>query len=53
MTPASGCDDGSGLIAALRKEGVTAIRYLLLSHPHSDHIGGAAALLESFSVKQI
>ncbi len=48
-----GLDDGSGLIAALRKEGVTAIRYLLLSHPHSDHIGGAAALLESFSVKQI
>ncbi len=34
----------------LRSRGVNRIDMMLLSHPHLDHIGGAAALLDSFPV---
>lgn len=49
----TGLDDGLSLVRELRQQGVTSIDYLLLSHPHNDHIGGAAALLDSFPVRQI
>ena len=41
------------LIALLRKEGVTVVNNLILTHPHNDHIGGAVAVMETFTVKQI
>lgn len=37
----------------LRSKGVTTIEYLVLTHPHSDHIGGADAVLEAFDVKRV
>lgn len=41
------------LVAFIRQQGITQIDNLILTHPHADHIGGAAAVLEAFPVKQI
>ncbi|TCL39190.1 competence protein ComEC [Anaerospora hongkongensis] len=41
------------LAALLSKEGITAVDRLILTHPHSDHIGGATTVLERFPVKQV
>lgn len=38
------------LISYLRKRDVSVIDYLILTHPDEDHIGGAARILECFSV---
>ena len=37
----------------LRRQGVTEIDLLILSHAHQDHIGGLGAILDSFPVKEI
>jgi len=37
----------------LKERGVTSIEYLVLTHPHGDHIGGADAVLEEFDVKKV
>lgn len=37
----------------LRRQGISQIDYLVLSHPHDDHVGGAGVLLEQFDVRQI
>lgn len=41
------------LAAHLRKAGVDEIDYLVLSHPHNDHIGGARKVLEDYKVNCI
>ena len=41
------------LVATLRNCGVGALKYLLLTHPHEDHIGGADAVLNAFSVDTV
>jgi competence protein ComEC len=37
----------------LRGRGVRTVDVLVLTHPHEDHYGGAAALLEAFAVREI
>jgi competence protein ComEC len=39
--------------AALQKEGVTVIDKLIITHPHRDHLGGAALLFKEFTVKAV
>lgn len=41
------------LIAMLRKEGIKVIDVLVITHAHADHLGGALAVLDNFTVKQI
>lgn len=48
--PSSTEDD---FVDYLKSCGVTSIEYLVLTHPHSDHIGGADAVLEEFDVKRV
>ena len=38
------------IIAALDAMGVKKIDYLVASHPHIDHIGGMAALMDRYEV---
>ncbi len=47
---ASAKDD---LIAYIQSTGVSTIEYLVLTHPHSDHIGGATAILNAFTVNHV
>ena len=37
----------------IKKEGISVIDKLILTHPHNDHIGGVAAIFDNFTVKQI
>jgi competence protein ComEC len=47
-------DAGSRVVAPfLRGLGVRRIDLLVLTHPHEDHVGGAAALLDEFPVGEI
>lgn len=42
--------DGDYLVSYLKEEGIDQIDYMILTHPHEDHIGGADTILESFQV---
>jgi competence protein ComEC len=44
--------DGAETVALLRREGVTRIDLLVVSHPHADHIGGMGAVLRAFPVRE-
>ncbi len=46
-------DSEDELVAHLRACGVKTVDYMICSHAHSDHIGGADAVLESFAVSAI
>ena len=49
--PLSGSDRGRTVVAPyLRERKRKRLDLLLLTHPHPDHVGGAATLLESFPV---
>ena len=41
------------LISTLRSCGVERLKYLVLTHPHDDHLGGADAVLETFPVETV
>ena len=41
------------VVSYLKKEGVSVIDHLIITHPHNDHIGGVAAVFEHFTIKQI
>ncbi|MFQ5797903.1 MAG: ComEC/Rec2 family competence protein, partial [Bacteroidota bacterium] len=41
------------IIPFLRKRGTSSIDVVLITHPHSDHIGGLESVLEEFSVRRV
>ncbi len=41
------------LVSMLKSQGITTVDKLIITHPHADHIGGAAALFANFTVKQV
>jgi beta-lactamase superfamily II metal-dependent hydrolase len=41
------------LVSYLKAVGVTELDYLILTHPHADHMGGMQAVLQNFDVKQV
>lgn len=41
------------LVSYLKKEKITTIDKLIITHPHADHLGGFAALADQFAIKQI
>ncbi len=45
-------DKGSGeqVVEYLREQGVSELKYLILTHPDADHIGGADEVIEAFDV---
>lgn len=43
----------SSLISYLRSQNIKKIDYLVLTHPHEDHIGGADAVIKTFEIGSI
>lgn len=41
------------LLAYIKKQGITTIDNLIITHPHADHIGGAAAVFDNLQVKRV
>ena len=48
-TPAS----ADAVVAYLQNHGVTRLRYLLLTHFHADHIGGALRVVQNFPIQTV
>lgn len=46
-------DSQDALVRSLRQAGVTELQYLVLTHPHADHTGGALAVLENLQVEEL
>ena len=46
-------DDADYITSTLKKDGISRIDYLILSHYDKDHIGSAASLLERFDVRMV
>lgn len=46
-------DSSRDLLAYIRSKNVSKIDYLVLTHPHEDHIGGACAVLDNFTVSNV
>ncbi|MBI2842529.1 MAG: MBL fold metallo-hydrolase [Armatimonadetes bacterium] len=50
----AGFDAGSKVIVPhLRRLGVSLIDVLVLTHPHEDHIGGAASVMDNFEIGRV
>lgn len=46
-------DEEDALLQYLRKMGISTLSYFVMTHAHSDHIGGADMILEEFKVENI
>lgn len=44
---------GPGIVSYLKNQGVKKLDYLILTHPHADHIGGAADVVKAFEIGKI
>lgn len=49
----AGWDARYGVMPYLRAKGVERIEYVVMSHPHADHIGGIRSILEMYDVDVI
>lgn len=45
--------DGDKIVAYLKSKGITKIDYLIATHPHADHIGGMADVINTFDIGAI
>ena len=45
--------DGQGIIQYIQDQNVTALDYVIATHPHADHIGGMAEVMQAFEVKSV
>lgn len=46
-------DKGTAVQLYLQKQGVEKLKYLVLTHPDSDHIGGADVIITKFEIEKI
>lgn len=50
LIDAGNAKDGAAIVAFLQDQGVTRLTYLIATHPHADHIGGMAEVIQAFPV---
>jgi competence protein ComEC len=47
----AGPDDS--VVSYLNQQGIKKINYLVATHPHADHIGGMAAVIQTFDIEKV
>lgn len=45
--------DGQFVVAYLKKQGIESLDYVVNTHPHEDHVGGLAGVMNAFSVERV
>ncbi|CDG37214.1 hypothetical protein CTHBC1_2631 [Acetivibrio thermocellus BC1] len=45
--------DGSKIVSYIRQQGFNKLDYVIFTHPHADHIGGAVDVVNSFEIGKI
>ena len=45
--------DGAGIVQFIKSKGYTKIDFLIATHPHADHIGGMADVIQGISISSI
>lgn len=53
LVDAGDVGDGEKIVNYLKSQGVKKLDYIIATHPHADHIGGMADVIENFSVGKI
>ncbi|MEK3871070.1 ComEC/Rec2 family competence protein, partial [Paenibacillus sp. FSL M7-0831] len=53
VVDSGGQSTSSEVVGYLNQQGVSKIDYLILTHPHEDHIGGAIDIINNFEVNNI
>jgi len=46
-------ESGGSVVSYLKQQGVKRIDYLVATHPHADHIGGMAEVIEEFDIERV
>lgn len=46
-------DDAKKILAYIKEQGITCLDYLLLTHPHADHTGSAAAVIRETGAERV
>ncbi len=44
---------GGSIVSYLKEQGINKINYLVATHPHADHIGGMAAVVQALAVEKV
>lgn len=53
LIDAGNSGDGSRIVSYIKNLGYSTIDYLVATHPHADHIGGMADVINSFAIGEI
>lgn len=53
LIDAGNSKDGPNIVAYIQNQGISKLDYLVLTHPHADHIGGAAEVVNAFDIDKI
>ncbi|WP_167957494.1 ComEC/Rec2 family competence protein [Anaerosporobacter faecicola] len=53
LIDAGDVDDVDTVVGYLKKQKVKTLDYLILTHPHADHIGAASSVIDIFIIKKI
>ena len=53
LIDAGNSGNGSSIVSYLKDSGISHINYLILTHPHADHIGGAAEVINAFDIDKV
>ena len=53
LIDAGNSGNGPGIVSYIKGQGINRLNYLILTHPHADHIGGAADVINAFDIDQI